>query len=85
MTAQPAESWRTGSHEVIHLGGEVAVVVPVAEYRRLRALERLASPDELEGAEAAAAFEEYKEWCTAGRLGAVPHDQARRLLLGDER
>jgi hypothetical protein len=85
MTAQPAESWRTGSHEVIHLGGEVAVVVPVAEYRRLRALERLASPDELEGAEAAAALEEYREWCAAGRLGAVPHDQARRLLLGDER
>jgi hypothetical protein len=83
MTAQPAEPAETGPHEVIHLGGEAAVVVPVAEYRRLRALERLASPDELEGAEAAAAFEEYREWCAAGRPGAVPHDQARRLLLGD--
>jgi hypothetical protein len=67
---------------VIHLGGEAAVVVPVSEYRRLRALERLASPDELEGAEAAAALEEYREWC-AGRPGAVPHDRARRLL-GDD-
>jgi hypothetical protein len=84
MTAQPAEPGRTGSHEVIHLGGEAAVVVPVSEYRRLRTLERLASPDELEGAEAAAALEEYREWCAAARPGAVPHDQARRLLLGDD-
>jgi hypothetical protein len=84
MAAQPAEPLSTGSHEVIHLGGEAAVVVPVAEYRRLRALERLASPDELEGAEAAAALEEYREWCAAGRPGSVSHDQARRLLLGDD-
>jgi len=82
MTAQPAEPWSTGSHEVIHLGGEAAVVVPVAEYRRLRALERLASADELDEAEAAAALEEYREWCAAGRPGSVSHNQARRLLLG---
>jgi hypothetical protein len=72
------------SHDVIHLGGEAAVVVPVAEYRRLRALERLASPRELEGAEAAAALEEYREWSAAGRPGAIPHAEARRLLLGDD-
>jgi hypothetical protein len=84
MTAQPAEPVGTGQHEVIHLGGEAAVVVPMAEYRRLRALEQLASPQELEGAEAAAALEEYREWSAAGRPGAVPHAQARRLLLGED-
>ncbi len=82
MTAQPAGPAEAGPHEVIHLGREAAVVVPVAEYRRLRALEQLASPNELEGAEAAAALEEYGEWSAAGRPGAISHEQARKLLLG---
>lgn len=73
-----------GAHDVIHLGGEAAVVVPLAEYRRLRALARLASPDDLDGAEAAAAIEEYREWLAAGRPGAVSHEQARGLLLGPD-
>jgi hypothetical protein len=85
MTAQPAGSAGVGPHEVIHLGGEAAVVVPVAEYRRLRALEQLASPQEREDAETAAALEEYREWSAAGRPGAISHEQARRLLLGDGR
>jgi hypothetical protein len=84
MTAQPAGPAEAGSHEVIHLGGEAAVVVPVAEYRRLRALEQLASPNELEGAEATAALEEYREWSASGRPGAISHEQARRLLLGED-
>jgi hypothetical protein len=84
MTAQPASSHpESGPHDVIHLGGETAVVVPEAEYRRLRALERQASPEELESAEAAAAMEEYREWVAAGRPGAVPHAEARRMLLRD--
>jgi hypothetical protein len=33
-----------GSHEVIHLGGQAAAVVPVADFLRLRALEQAASP-----------------------------------------
>jgi hypothetical protein len=49
---------------------------------RLRALEQLASPNELEGAEAATALEEYREWSAAGRPGAISHEQARKLLLG---
>ena len=57
-------------------------MVPVAEYRRLRALEQLASPNELEGAEAAAALEEYREWSAAGRPGAISRERARKLLLG---
>jgi len=44
-----------------------AVVVPAAEYRRLRALERLASPQERADAETAAALEEYRERSAAGR------------------
>jgi hypothetical protein len=42
MSAQPSE--RSDGHDVIHLGGEAAVVVPVDEYRKLKALERRASP-----------------------------------------
>jgi hypothetical protein len=84
MTAQPAgPASDADSHDVIHLGGEAAVVVPMAEYRRLRALERLASPQELDGAEADAAMEEYREWAAAGRPGAVSQAEARALLLGE--
>lgn len=71
-----------GQHDVIHLGGETAVVVPVAEYRRLRALERWASAEELERAEAEAVAEVHREWVAAGRPGAMPHGQVRALLLG---
>ena len=35
MTAQPTGP-DTGSYEVIHLGGQAAVVVPVAGFLRLR-------------------------------------------------
>ena len=41
MTAQPTGPGHgpdTGSYEVIHLGGHAAVVVPVADFMRLRAL-----------------------------------------------
>jgi len=52
MTAQPVASGPdTGSYEVIHLGGQAAVVVPVADFLRLRALEQAASPQDLEDAE----------------------------------
>ena len=45
MTAQPADRVPargpdTGSYEVIHLGGQAAVVVPVSDFLRLRALNR---------------------------------------------
>ena len=84
MSAQPAGPAANGPHEMIHLGGETAVVLPLAEYRRLRALEQLASPHEREGAEPAAALEEYREWSAAGRPGAISHEQARRLRLGQD-
>jgi hypothetical protein len=40
---------------VIHLGGQAAVVVPVTDFLRLRALELHASAEELQDAEDAAA------------------------------
>jgi len=44
MTARPeVPGPDTGSYEVIHLGGQAAVVVPVADFLRLRALERAAA------------------------------------------
>jgi hypothetical protein len=45
----------TGSYEVIHFGGQAAVVVPVTDFLRLRALELHASAEELQDAEDAAA------------------------------
>jgi hypothetical protein len=61
MTAQPADRVPargpdTGSYEVIHLGGQAAVVVPVSDFLRLRALEQAASAQELEDAEDQAAL-----------------------------
>lgn len=58
------------------------MVVPVAEYRRMRALEKIASPQDRQNAEMAAALEEYREWSAAGRPGVIPHEEARTLLLG---
>ena len=52
MTAQPTGlAHGHGSYEVIQLGGHAAVVVPLADLMKLRALERLASAQELDDAE----------------------------------
>jgi hypothetical protein len=68
---------------VIHLGNETGVVVPLDEYRRLQALARIATPEELDKAEDAAEAEHYKAWSAAGRPGAISQEEAKRLLLGD--
>jgi hypothetical protein len=68
--------------DVIHLGGEVAVVVPVAEYRRLRALERLAPAGVVEEAEIEATLAAHREWVAAGRPGEVSQEEAAAELLG---
>ena len=48
MSAQPdTPGPDTGSYEVIHLGGQAAVVVPVADFLRLRALEQAATPEDI--------------------------------------
>jgi hypothetical protein len=68
---------------VIHLGGEAAAIVPVAELRRLRAVERHASAETLEEAEADAVLSAHDEWTAAGRPGARSHgDVTAELLLG---
>lgn len=83
MSAQSAEF--RDQHDVIHLGGETAVVVPMDEYRRLRALERHASAEDLEAAEADAVLQAHHEWVAAGRPGAVSHEEAMAELLGGAR
>jgi hypothetical protein len=80
MTAGPAAPARTPDHEVIYLGGQAAVVVPVADFLRLRALERAASSQELEDAEDTAAMLEWKARDAAGQTTFVPADEARRRL-----
>ena len=81
MTAQPsgpAHGPDTGPHEVIHLGGHAAVV-PVADFMRLRALERLASAQETGGREAAA-LQEWRAREAAGQTSCVPADQVWQRL-----
>ena len=83
MTAQPIDSGAgtdTGSYEVIHLGDQAAVVVPLADFLRLRALERRASIVELEDAEDAAAVEGWRSRESAGRTSYVGSQEARRRL-----
>jgi hypothetical protein len=80
MTAQPtgpAPGPDTGSYEV---GGHAAVVVPLADFMRLRALERLASAQELEDAEDAAALQEWRAREAAGQTFYVPADEVRQRL-----
>jgi hypothetical protein len=81
MTAQPdTPGPDTGSYEVIHLGGQAAVVVPVADFLRLRALEQAASSQELEDAEDTAAVLEWKARDAAHQTTFVPAEEARRRL-----
>jgi hypothetical protein len=80
MTAQPASD--SGSYEVIHLGGETAAIVPLADLRRLQAVQRLAPAELLEDAEVEAALAAHREWVAAGRPGAVSHEEAMAELLG---
>ena len=78
--ADPAPGPDTGSYEVIHLGGQAAVVVPVTDFLRLRALELHASAGELEDAGDAAAPADWKAREAAGQASYVPRDEVRRRL-----
>jgi hypothetical protein len=81
MSAQPAGS--TEQYEVIHLGGEAAAIVPLADLRRLRAVEHLATPEVREDAEIEATLAGHDEWVRAGRPGARSHDDVMADLLGE--
>jgi hypothetical protein len=82
MTAAPADQPGpdTGPYEVIHLGEHAAVVVPVADFLRLRALELHASVRELEDAQDAAALADWRARENAGRTSYVAHEQVRDRL-----
>ena len=80
MSAQPTDS--TEPYEVIHLGGEAAAIVPLADLRRLRAVERHATAEAREGAEIEATLAGHDEWVRAGRPGARSHDDVMAELLG---
>jgi hypothetical protein len=82
MTAQPEND--PGSYEVIHLGGEVAAIVPLPDLRRLQAVHRHASAEQLEEAEVEATLTAHREWVAAGRPGAVSHKDAMAELLGSQ-
>jgi hypothetical protein len=73
----PAEPPVTAPYEVIHLGGEAAVIVPLTEFLRLRALESTASAQALEDAEAA------QDWLARearAETTYVPLPEVRRRL-----
>jgi hypothetical protein len=81
MSAQPdMPGPDTGSYEVIHLGGQAAVVVPVTDFLRLRALEKAATPKDLEDAEDTAAVLQWKARDASGQTTFVPASEARRRL-----
>jgi hypothetical protein len=84
MSASSAE--QGGDHDMIHLGGETAVVVPLGEYRMLAALRERASAEEIEEAEIDAAIVEHEAWKAAGRPGGtIPHEVVMAELLGGGR
>lgn len=71
------------SAEVIHLGGDAADIVPLAELWRLRAVERRACPEVLEEAEIEATLAAHDEWVAAGCPGARSHEDVMAELLGN--
>jgi hypothetical protein len=79
MSAQPIEP--EPGHDVIRVGTSEAVVLPVGDYLRLRAIERHASAGEIEEAEIEASNQAHERWATAGRPGARSHDDVMSELL----
>ncbi len=65
-------------HEVIHLGDETAVVVPLSEYRRLRQDALRAQLIEQADEEEAVALAEYRAQQAAGTAITVPQAEVRR-------
>ena len=74
MTELPAGD----RHEVIHLGDESAVVVPLDEYRQLRRDALRARLIEQADAEEAAALGEYRAQQADGTVTTVPRAEVRR-------
>ena len=82
MSVQPSEH---DSHDVIRLGGETAVVVPMHEYHTLKALRDRASAEQVEEAEIDAAIAEHEAWKAAGRPGLKSHEEFMAEVFGGSR
>jgi hypothetical protein len=80
MSVQWADSGEP--YEVIHLGGEAAAIVPLADLRRLRAVERHAPAEVREDGEIEATLAGHDEWVRAGRPGARTHEDVMAELFG---
>jgi antitoxin (DNA-binding transcriptional repressor) of toxin-antitoxin stability system len=83
MTAQPLTPDQGEPYQVIQLGGQAAAIVPLADLRRLQALERLAPAEVVESAEIETTLAAHREWVEAGRPGALSHEQAMAELLAE--
>ncbi len=74
MSAQPDDIAATPPN-MVDIGGEKAVVIPLTEYRAMKALADRATPEEQEDAWFGAAIAEAEEWEAAGRPGGtIPHE-----------
>ncbi len=74
MTELPADD----IHQVIRLGAEAAVVVPLSEYRQLRLEAQRAHLIDQADAEEAAALAEYRAQQAAGIVVTLPSAEVRR-------
>jgi hypothetical protein len=82
MSAQPSEH---DNHDVIRLGGETTVVVPMHEYHTLKALRDRASAEQVEEAEIDAAIAEHEAWKAAGRPGLKSQEEFTAEVFGGSR
>jgi hypothetical protein len=83
MTALPAVPDPGCSYQVIRLGDQEAAIVPLADLRRLQAVEHLAPAEVVEAAEIESTLATHREWVAAGRPGAVSHELAMAELFAE--
>jgi hypothetical protein len=81
MTAGPAVPDHGVPYQVIRLGGQEAAIVPLADLRRMQAVERRVPAEVVESADIETTLAAHREWVAAGRPGAVSHDLAMAELL----
>ena len=79
-SGSPADQPVTAPYEVVHFGGQAAVIVPLAEFLRLRALESTASAQTLQDAEDAVPAQDWLARETSGETNYVPLPQVRHRL-----
>jgi hypothetical protein len=87
MSAQASEV--PGQPQTIRIAGEVAAVIPIGEYQRLKAIERHATAQEVAAAEAeeaeiAGVLAEYRQWADAGRQGGMSQEEIDRSLAASQ-